>query len=907
MTRTFASGALALAFAVAFPSVTHAQTPPPGQEKKEETKAAAPQKDPKTDAYDAFVKDLKRIDGNMPLYQRKKDLFLEIPEERLGQIFMIQASLHSGLDGAFMHAGMPVGSNAVDAFKFVRNEDTLMLVRPNIMYRYGKNDAFTVGAERSFPEATLATFPLAQQDPIKKRLLINVTQFFYGDIFRLNEMVMSTLGGPYQPERDKSGVDYVKGFDDSTVVRMKLQYFSPRGSQQNPLAVLMGLQDPNTLEDDRSAPLEVSYRMWYRRDDGFVPRISDPRIGYFTESFFSVDRFLNQDRTERYINKFNLQKKDPKAEVSEPVKPIVWTIDPSIPADLRPAIKEGVLRWNKAFDSLGYKNAIVVEDAPKSEDYDHADGRRNVIRLLVGPGAPFAAISLFRTDPISGEILNASITLDGNVIRDVQEEHARNLASLATGSQRATAVLRRDATRKETDDFFLFATPDQRMRASVAEQLKKYGWAHQNCEHGSELKRDADLMWNAVAASPNGVNRAEYVKKFLADCVSHEVGHCLGLRHNFAGSTALTTAQLGDEKVTQSEGVSASVMDYNPPNVMAVLRGKGTFYADTIGKYDVWAIKYGYQNFGAKTPQAEKFQLSQIARLSGQPGHAYLTDDDADGVNPYAVRQDGAKDPLNYSEHVLLAMRRATDYAVKNLPKPGESYSKRTTVILNALSRSVREGRNAARFVGGVATSKNFRGDAGEQPTIQPISPAQQRQAVALISTHFFAPDAFKLPPAVLQTLSFDENEEGGWTAPMRDIISGQQQSLFALMLSASTTDRIAENALKQPNGYGLDEHYRTLVNAVFAEVGTGANVAPLRRDLQRFALNGLMTQAGAPQGSVNEDVRTLASQNLRQIDARIKARLAKPEKLDTMTKLHLRDAHESVVRFFDRGIAAAR
>ncbi|MGV3614300.1 MAG: zinc-dependent metalloprotease [Fimbriimonas sp.] len=906
MTRTFASAALAMAFATAFTPSVYAQAP--ATEKKEEPKVAAPQKDPKAEAYETFVKDMKRIEGNMPLYQRKKELFLEIPEERLGQLFLIQAALHSGLDGAFMHAGMPVGGNTVDTFKWVRNEETLMLVRPNIQYRYDKDDAYSAGAARSFPEATLGTFPIVQQDPVRKRLLINVTQFFYGDTFRLSEMVMGSLGGPYQAERDKSGVEYAKGFDDSTVVRMKLQYFSPRGSQQNPLAVLMGLQDPNTLEDDRSAPLQVTYRMWYRRDDGYVARLSDPRVGYFTESFFSVGRFLNADRTERYINRFNLQKKDPKAATSEPVKPIAWTIDPSIPAEFRPAVKEGVLRWNKAFDAMGYKNAVVVEDAPKGEDYDHADGRRNVIRLLVGPGAPFAAISLFRTDPLSGQILNASITLDGNVIRDLQEEHSRNMASMANASQRATQVLRRDASRRENDDFFLFASPAERTRLAAAEQLRKYGWAHQSCEHGNQLKREADLMWYAVAASPNpAVNRTEYIKRYLADCVSHEVGHCLGLRHNFAGSTALTTAQLGDDKVTESEGVSASVMDYNPPNVMAVLRGKGTFYANTIGRYDMWAIKYGYADFGAKTPANEKFQLSQIARLSGQSGHAYLTDDDADGVNPYAVRLDGAKDPLNYSERVLLSMRRATDYAVKNLPKPGESYSKRTNVILNALLRSVREGRNAARFVGGVATSKNFRGDVGEQPTIKPISPAQQRQAVSLITTHFFAPDAFRLPPNVLQTLSFDENEEGGWTAPMRDIVGGQQQSLFALMLAAGTTDRIAENALKQPGGYTLDEHYRTVLNAVFAEVGTGANVTPLRRDLQRFALNGLISQAAAPQGSVNEDVRILAAQNLRGLQARIKTRLAKPEKLDAMTKLHLRDSQESIGRFFAREIAAAR
>jgi hypothetical protein len=906
MTRSFASAAFALALASALAPSAHAQATP-GSDKKEEPKVTAPQKDPKTEAYENFVKDLKRVDGNMPLYIRKKEAFLEIPEERLGQLFLIQAALHSGLDGSFMHAGMPVGGNAVDAFKWVRNEETLMLVRPNIQYRYGKDDAYAIGAERSFPEATLATFPIAQQDPARKRLLVNVTPLLYGDVFRLSETVMGSLGGPYQVERDKSGVESAKGFDDSTVVRMKMQFFSPRGSQQNPLMVQLGLQDPNTLEDDRSAPLEVTYRMWYRNDEGYVPRVSDPRVGYFTESFFAVDRFLNQDRTERYINRFHLEKKDPKAALSEPVKPIAWTIDPSIPAEFRPAIRDGILRWNKAFESLGYKNAVTVEDAPKDGDYDHADGRRNVIRLLVGPGAPFAAISLFRTDPLSGQIVNASITLDGNVIRDVQEEHARNVASLGSARQNAMAVLQRDASRKETDDFFLFATPAERMRVAVAERLRQYGWNHQQCEHGSELKREADLMWYAVASAGNpAVNRTEYVKRYLAECVSHEVGHCLGLRHNFAGSTGMTTTQLGDDKLTDAEGLGASVMDYNPPNVMAILRGRGNFYAPTIGAYDKWAIRYGYSDFGAKTPQGEKFQLSQIARLSGQPGHAYMSDEDADGFNPYAARFDGSKDQLNYSERVLLAMRRATDYAVKNLPRPGESYSKRTNVIVNSLLRSVREGRTAARFVGGVVTNKNFRGDVGEQPTVAPVSPALQRQAVNLLATHFFAPDALRIPPKVLQSMSFDENESG-WTAPMRDVIGSQQQGLLALMLSASTTDRIAENALKQPNGYGLDEHYRTLVNAVFAELGSGANVTPLRRDLQRFALNGLMTQVSAPQGGVNEDVRVLASQNLRQLDARIVARLAKPEKLDTMTKLHLRDAHESVARFFARGTVSAR
>src|SRR6185312_3906940 len=106
---------------------------------------------------------------------------------------------------------------------------------------------------------------------------------------------------------------------------------------------------------------------------------------------------------------------------------------------------------------------------------------------------------------------------------------------------------------------------------------------------------EAGLQWYSLAASSMAPpNKEEYVKQYLADCVSHEMGHCLGLRHNFAGSTNLTISQLADDELTSKVGLSASVMDYTPPNVQAILRGKGNFFMPTIGSYDEWAIKYGY-------------------------------------------------------------------------------------------------------------------------------------------------------------------------------------------------------------------------------------------------------------------------------------------------------------------------
>lgn len=900
MTRTLPALALAVVFGLGFPATSRAQ------ESKPEAKKEEPQKDPKTAQYETAVKELKRLEGNMTLYQRGKEILLELPEAKLNKLFLIQAALSTGLDGGFLAAGMPIGDNAVDAFKWVRNDQTVMLVRPNIQYRWSPDDPLSIGAKRTFAEATLSTFRIEAENPDKKLLLVNITPLFYGELFQVPEMVMNGLGGPYQIERDKSGVESAKAYPDNDVVQMKLQFSNPRGGQPNPLLIALGLASENTLEDDRSAPLRIVYNFSWRKDDGYVPRLSDPRIGYFTQEYFSVDRFLSEDRTERYIARFPLQKKDPKAAMSEAVKPIVWTIDPSIPEAYRPAVKEGILRWNKAFEALGYKNAVQVQDVPKDDkDYDHADGRYNVVRMLVGPGAPYAAISLPRIDPFTGEILNASITLDANMIRDLQVEHERNIASMGTAKQRAMSVLTRDPNRTDTDDFYLFATDQERAARQLQTSMKKYGWAKAECDYASNLAADASIEWYALKGSGGPLNKEEYVKRFLADCVSHELGHCLGLRHNFAGSTNLSTAQLADDELTSQQGLSASVMDYTPPNVQAILKGKGNFYTPVIGTYDVWAIKYGYSDFNAKTPMGEKYQLSRIASESSLPGHAFMTDDDADNWNPYAVRFDLGKDPLAFSDKVLYSLQRARQYAIDNLPLPGQSYSKRTNVIVNSLVRSFREGRTAARFVGGIVGNRNFKGDAGEKPTLMPITPAIQRQAVAMITKHFFAPDAFALPPKILSTLSFDENKSS-WNAPLREVIGQQQASLLALLIGASTTDRIAENAYKQ-NSYGLDEHYGTIVGAIFSEVGQSKSVTPLRRDLQRFAIGGLMTQAGAPQGAISEDVRMISADVLRRLDKRIVAQIAKPSGLDSITKIHLRDSHETISRFLNRSMVTTR
>jgi hypothetical protein len=342
-----------------------------------------------------------------------------------------------------------------------------------------------------------------------------------------------------------------------------------------------------------------------------------------------------------------------------------------------------------------------------------------------------------------------------------------------------------------------------------------------------------------------------------------------------------------------------------------VLRGKGNFFMSAIGPYDKWAIRYGYMDVKADSPLGEKHVLHQVAARSTEPGHAFMTDENADNWDPYVVRFDGAKDPVNYAAKMLEASQRIRKYAIEQLPKPGESYALRTGYIMSSITQTFRQGRNVSRFVGGIQARRDFRAEQ-HLPTLAPVDAQTQRQAVRLIARHVFSADSFDIPGDVLMSLSQDPNAPmaAGWTAPIRDLVSLQQSMLYAQLMSSGTTDRIAENAFKL-NGakdiYTLEEHFGILLATVFSEIGQNKNISPSRRDLQRFAISALIQQSTAAQGGVNEDVRALAADALRRLERRFEAQANASKGLDGITQAHVRESHATIVRFLNRQVTGNR
>lgn len=888
-----------------------------GQDGKatEASKAAAPAQeqpkpDPKIEEYEKAIKDLKKYEGAFTFYTRKKDILLELPESKLGQTFFFQATLNTGAGGG-AQAGDPLGMFSVDALRWEKRDEQVWIVRPNFRFRWNPDDPLAVASQRSFPEAVLGGFRIEQTHPAKKLLLVNVTNLFYGDLVRLQEAVNMGIGGQYSLDREKSGLDSLKSFGQNTIVRMAMYYTMQRsGGPENPFLAMLGMGG-NFLEDPRSAPLKVTYNLWYREESDYRPRIADPRVGYFTEDFYSVSRFLEADRTQRYIMRYHLKKKDPSAQLSEPVKPIVWYIDPSVPKAYRDAVRDGILAWNKAFEEIGYKDALVVKDAPENDpDWDHADGRFNVVRWTMSPDAGYA-VALFRTDPFTGEVLNAAVTFDANMLFFAQMEQERFAVPASSAMRLAEEALLRHPTDPLMPVRRMWGEVDPE-REAVKARASQLGWRFADCSLCRDLKPYLRMTWHAIEAAGIGISKEQYAKQFIRETTMHEIGHCLGLRHNFVASTNLTTAQMADLDTVNAVGVTASVMDYNPPNVQAVFKSGLPFYSPVIGPYDKWAIRYGYMDVAANSPEGEKFALSQVARQSGVNGHAFMTDEDADSFNPFVARFDNAKDPLNYSERIIEALTNIRKYAIKNLPKPGEDYEKRTTMILSSYAMLFRQARLASRFVGGIATNRSFRGDIGAAPTVQPVDPALQWQALSLITRKCLSLAAVDVPENVLLSLSrsYNSAEGSSWTAPLRSYLSSQQIMLYATLMSAATLDRVIENQFKwgrKPNAYTLSGHMGAIIAAVFEEVGQNRPISPVRRDLQRFAVNALITQCTAPPGAISDDVRMLGTDALKRLRARAQAQLARREKLDAMTVAHLTDMRDGIDRCLKRQMTGAR
>jgi len=830
-----ATSALIIGLASAALAQTPPPTAPPAQTPPAQTTPTPPPTPPAEDpkSIGAITKGFDKLPGVFTLYRKKEGssdtIYAEIPTDKLGKFTLLQVTNSGGTQGTSAEAAP--GLITVDLpleFKKLDN-DRLALVTPLTRLRTNRPERQRL-LDRSYPEEIVQSFPIAGKSPDGKTFLINLSSFLKSDVAELGAQLSGGnpfSGGGYGISTESSFVDTLKNLPENISYRVN-HYLTRRSPGGGP----------------RAFYLPVSYSWSILPPSDYRPRLGDPRVGYFTTYFNTSDSDASWDTGVNYIQRWNLKKRDPRAALSDPVKPITFWIDNATPLEYRDDVKTALLMWNPAFERVGIKNAIEVKQMPDNADWDIADVRYNVVRWTVD--MPFA-IALFRSNPLTGEIINANINMDAGFATGGGSDFDFHFDNLTPQQARDKFLPRPGGAIKDAR----YCTRNEAGRSSLALGLAAN-----------------ELVGNA------GMSRKEFIRQYIIEVVGHEMGHILGLRHNFAATNSLTAKQLADAKTVKAQGISASIMDYNASNLFAIGKPGVDVYSQTIGAYDKWAIEYGYREIAAGTPEGERFGLNQIARKASLPGLRYESDGSANGIDPSVQTFDLAQDNLDYFEKDFQTSLNVMKTAISRGTQSGQSYytiSRRFQAGFRGYLNGV---FSSLTVIGGVKFGNNFQGDpAGELPAV-PYPVERQRRALRLVTKYVLAPNALPVTPEVLSRLTFNPNAEGnestGRAPNLLDSTLAIRSLAIGLLLDPSVFQSVANNEFRTPAGKDRltgDEIISEVTSATFRDLIAKTPTNLISRSSQRTTVEDLIFLARSNQPSVG-DARVSARTHLKTIRA---------------------------------------
>lgn len=828
-----------------------------------------------------LVKGTEKLAGLFTLYHNHEDgrIYLELAPEQLNKNYLATVTLESGLGESGIYSGLPLSDFL---FYFRRVNNNLHFVVRNVKFRTEPGEPEQRSLTRSFSDSVLYALEIDTIDPRSKNILINLDNLLMQDFAGLTPLLKYSLQADYRLEASKSYFEDINSFPENVEIDSIYGFSSAEGANLV------------TLPDSRALTLKVHYSFsQLRENNGYIPRLADDRVGYFITAFQDFSHNNTQEPFVRYINRWHLEPSDPNAPLSLPKKPIVFWIENAVPLEYRDAIREGVMMWNKAFAKVGFQNAIEVRQMPDDADWHPADVRYNTIRWFNSLDAGFAKGPM-RVNPFTGEILDADIIVDAGMVRSIQQEYHALMDGNA--SKNPCQVL---GERQKAD-----------INSSILLPSSEICYGKESLNQAAMGALALSLLQNTT---PSSEAMQEYVHQYLRSVIAHEVGHTLGLRHNFHGSTMLAPQELNNTEITHTKGLAGSVMDYLPVNIAPQGIQQGDYFPEVIGPYDEWAIEYGYKRnpqtaLESVLPEAEKSFLEQIALASPQPELSYATDEDIWDINPLANLWDMSSDVLVYSQWQMDNARMMWQRLDRGYLAKGESYSNLRVLFNRVLKYYFRNATLVSQYIGGQSFRRVHAGDDTSWAFV-PVSLVKQRQALAKLQEYVFAEDALSFSPQLLNQLAPSRWQHWGNAIPndrldypIHDRIFSFQSRILRSLLDSDRLNRLQDIELKTQPGEALSipELFDTLQNGIWQEVltpGQPKSISSIRRSLQREHLKILLAMMlrniEAP-----EDGRTLAWYELRQLQTAIDNRLKQfGDHLDISTLAHLQVSSDRITK----------
>jgi hypothetical protein len=806
------------------PSPANAQgkTAKPGGDKPAATKSMA-----------ELTKSSTKFEGLFTIYQDTVTgaLQMVVKKDQIGKEFIYWSVTDEGALPAGSFRGA-FGPNTVFAVR--KNFNKIEFVTQNTRFYFDPANPLSRAADANISPGMLASIEIAATDTATGEYLIKADELFLTETLRQVKPsprpgtppgATFTLG---TLNKDKTHVVSVKSYPLNTDVVVQYVYVNPAPTNSG---------GPE-ITDARNVSLTIQHTFIEMPDNDYQVRYADPRVGYFADEVTdltstSVTPWKDQ------VHRWNLVKKNPDAALSDPVEPITWWIENTTPVELRPAIREGALRWNKAFETAGFTNAIVVKEQPDTATWEAGDLRYNVLRWTASPNPPFGGYGPSFVNPRTGQILGADVMLEFIFVTN----------------------------RMQQAELFEYAGQSLAMPADDSDP--------QACTAQAYMQQQ--VAFGASALQMLGASEVEmnaYIYDAVVRVVLHEVGHTLGLNHNMKASQMLSPAQLQDSALVAARGVSGSVMDYHAANVPPPGGKRAPVFDVQPGPYDDWAIEFAYRP-ALSNPTAEAARMTALLNRSAEPQLAFGNDADdmrspARGIDPRVMVGDLSNDALTWAEGRMALSDSLLKGLDQRYPKPGQDYATLRVAYLRTTGEKANAAVVTSRYIGGVYVSRGVDGQPDAGLPFTPVPLAEQQRAMRLLRTEFFAPDAWDASPELLAEL---QQPRRGFSGPGEPVIHARvlnmQKGVLSFMLAPQTQARLTDSRL-YGNKYSAAQMMSDLTDAIFAADARG-NVNTFRQNLQLEYVNQVAGMIEGPTAKNYDYVsKSAAVASLKKIQAQV-------------------------------------
>ena len=735
--------------------------------------------------------------------------------------FLYQISMGSGLGSnpVGIDRGQLRGTHVLEA---VRVGPRVLLMEPNYQFQARSDNATEVQAVRdAFAPSVYWGFDIVAQTG--DRVLVDATPFFIRDARNVIGQIAQRGEGNFQLSTSRSTVHLpaTRSFPENTEVEAMLTFTS-----SDPGGLVSGV-----AVNPEAVTLRQHHSFIKLPDDGYRPRVADPRIGVNGPTIFDYATPIDEDLRVRLAARHRLQKRDPGPGPSEPVEPIVYYVDPGTPEPIRSALVEGAMWWADAFEAAGFVNAYRVEILP--EGVDPQDIRYNMIHWTHRRTRGYSYGNTV-TDPRTGEIIRGVVNLGSLRLR---QDYLLGKGMVAPFAGTVGG---------DAEGGGPFGGPEAGSREAASCELA-FAPAF---EYLAEVAQSADAVEMALAR----------VRQLSA----HEVGHTIGFPHNYLAST------YGRE----------SVMDYPAPYVEIDSDGRldlSNAYVQRIGEYDKLSVNWLYREFPEGTD--ETAALEEIVRQGMQDGlifMAHTNNNFIGAAHPYASVWDNGANLVDHLKHEIRVRNIGLQGFGEEMIRTGTPLSDLEYVLLPLYMHHRFQLRSAAQSLGGADYRYTVKGD-GQTP-VEIVAGEEQRDALETIlsalTVDFLAlPEevALMIPPPAFR---HDEGEVfAGHTELLFDPVGAAEAAADFTVGEILHPQRMARLVVYGSMGDypGLEEVVDRLMEATWSAADeTGEYRARVQHAIQRAVVDRMMLQTGSA-GTMTE-VRAILSDRLDALAGRLEA-----------------------------------